>query len=942
MKSLCKIASLALAMVSLSASAQQMPPLPLDPEVRYGKLDNGLTYYIRHNEEPQQRANFYIAQKVGSVQEEENQRGLAHFLEHMCFNGTEHFEGNRIVKYCESIGVKFGQNLNAYTSTDETVYNINDVPTNIDSNIDSCLLILRDWSDGLLLLPEEIDKERGVIHEEWRMRTSGTSRILNRNLETIYPDSRYGKRMPIGLMSIVDNFKPQELRDYYEKWYRPDLQAIIVVGDIDVDDIEKRIKNTFSDIKMPENAAAYESYPVPDNEEAIYVIDKDPEVPNTMILIEMKSEAMTPEERSTMAYFINDFASDVISIAINQRLRELARNADCPFAAAEVGFGKFILSKTKDSFELYVIPKPGLDAEAVETAMKEIERARRFGITGTEIYRARQEVLSIVDKRNENRDKQKNSYYVNLYVRHFLDGNATPGIETETQIYQMIDKQIPEQAYSAMFAEASASVTKNFVLLGIYPDKEGVKMSTVEEMKKAVENARNAELEAFVDNVKDEPLIANMPKKGSIKSETAADYGYTLWTLSNGIKLYYKQTDFNNSEVLFRAMSFGGNARIAEADAATSLLFADIASNTGLGSFSGSELSKALAGKQVSLRPSFNGKTEMINGNSTPKDLRTLFEMLYLTFQGPTNDEDGYNSIINEYRTQLTNAASQPTYVFRDSLYATLYQHSPYAKQVTLNDIDKVSFDTYKRLYKERFQSAGDFDFYVTGAFNLDSLKTFAEQYLASLPGVKKREAYKNTPVKMAKGQKNNRFTRTMETPQAMMIQLWNGDINYTVKDDVVVNFLNSILDMRYTRTIREEAGFAYSVSVSGYVSASNDDSYIVQIVAPFTPSKCDSVLYLIRESIDDIAKDGVTEEEIDNVRKFELKSHEDNMRKNNYWSNCIVDKTFFGHDTAEGIEEYIKNITSNDIKTFINNVMLKDNNCTTVIMLPESFAEAE
>jgi len=940
MITLRKVALATLFSISVNSVAQQMPALPLDPDVRYGKLENGLTYYIRHNEEPRERANFYIAQKVGSVQEEESQRGLAHFLEHMCFNGTKHFPGNRIVKYCESIGVKFGQNLNAYTSTDETVYNIDDVPSTISSNIDSCLLILHDWSHDLLLESEEIDKERGVIHEEWRMRTSGTMRILERNLKTIYPGSRYGERMPIGLMSVIDNFKPQEIRNYYEKWYRPDLQSIIVVGDIDVDDIEQRIKTVFSDIEAPVNAAQYETYPVPNNNEPIYVIDKDPEVANTMIMLEFKTDALTPEQNGTMLHFVNDFASNVLATAINSRLGELARNEDCPYAAAGISFGRFILSKTKDAMELSIYPKPGMDVEAVEFAMKEIERARRFGITGTEIYRARQNVLSAIDKRYENKDKQNNSYYVNRYVRHFLDGASTPGIETETQIYKMIDQQIPEQAYSSMFAESAASVDTNFVFLALYPEKDGIATPTTDQIKNAVKNARNAELEAFVDNVKNEPLIANMPQRGSIKNEKAVEYGYTLWTLSNGVKLYLKQTDFNNSEVLFRGISFGGRSRIKAEDINTCLLFSNIASSTGLGSFTGAELEKALAGKQASLRLSLGSKSDQINGNSTPKDLRTLFEMLYLTFQGPTDDINGYNSIINNYRNELANAESQPMTTFRDSLYNTIYGHNPYAKMLKLSDLETVSFESYQKMYKERFQSAGDFDFYVTGAFDIDSLKIFAEQYLASLPGTKEREAYKNSSLRFAKGQINNRFARSMETPQAMLYQIWNGDMNYSIKNDVIVKFLGSILDMRYTKTIREDAGFAYSVSASGNVSASHDDSYTLEIVAPFTPSKCDSVLYLIRESIDDIAKNGVTADELDNVRKFELKDYDDNQRKNGYWTTCISDLTFLGIDTKNTLKEEIEKVTSDDIKNFVNNIMLKDNNCTNVIMLPENFEE--
>ena len=932
-----------LTLLPLAVSAQQQPmPLPLDPDVRYGKLENGLTYYVRHNEEPRERANFYIAQKVGSVQEEENQRGLAHFLEHMCFNGTTHFPDNRIVSYCESIGVKFGQNLNAYTSTDETVYNIDDVPTTNSANIDSCLLILRDWSDGLLLEPAEIDKERGVIHEEWRMRTSGFMRILNRNLETLYPSSRYGKRMPIGLMSIVDNFKPEELRAYYEKWYRPDLQAIIVVGDIDVDDVEQRIVKTFSSIEMPQNPAQYEYYPVPDNNAPIYVVDKDPEMRYTQILISFKQDPLSQDEASTILKELKDFSTAVVSEAFNTRLTELTRNADCPYTYAAINFGNYLLSKTKDEMGIVIVPKPNQDLVAIETVMKEVERARQFGITETELYRARQEVMSYAEKQYENRNKQKNSFFVDNYVRHFLEGNAFPGIELEYQLYQSFDKSLPTNVYNQIITEHAASVDTNFVLLGLYPEKDDIKLPTIEQVKQAIVNARNAQLTAYVDNVKDEPLIANLPKKGKIKSEKADYAGYTLLTLSNGIKLYYKQTDFDNTEVLMTAISMGGNTRIAKADYKNAKLFSDIANATGLGTFSGIELEKTLAGKQVTLRYNIGRTTETISGKSTPKDLRTLFEMTYLAFTNISNDVEGYNSVINDHRNALTNADKNPLNAFIDSANMTLYNHHPLVKRIKKEDLDNISYDVYKRIYTDRILNPGDFDFYFTGAISPDSIRLFAEQYIASLPKTKKREAYQKSELTYAQGVIENKFVRQMETPQAYAIQMWSGNTTYTVKNDVVVNFLASILDMRYTHTIREEAGISYTVSVSGSVSSDKNDSYLLQIVSPFRPAQSDSLLLLMRESIDDIAKNGVTTEEIENVRKFELKDYADSQRKNNYWQSVVVSKTFTGIDVRTGYEEALQSVTSDDIKDFVNNVMLRDNNCATVIMLPESFEETD
>ena len=470
---------LLVALLVLPAMAQQLPQLPMDKAVRYGKLPNGLTYYIRHNALPENRANFYIAQKVGSVQEEDNQRGLAHFLEHMCFNGTDNFPDDRLLKYCEGIGVKFGLNLNAYTSTDETVYNIDDVPVT-ENNVDSCLLILRDWADGLTLATKEIDKERGVIHEEWRMRSSASSRIFERNLPALYPGSRYGYRYPIGTMEVIDNFKPEELRAYYEKWYRPDLQGVIVVGDIDVEKVEAKIKALFSPIVMPENAAAYEHYPVPATSEPIYIIDKDKEQARAIIQVMFKDDPLPEELKNTPMFLAANYMNSVAASILNARLGEISQKPECPFIGAGGQDDNYMISKTMDAFTVGILPKPGKDAEALQAVMEEIERINRFGFTATEIIRAREEFLSGMERIYDNREKQKNSFYVPQYVRHFLEGDPIPDIETEYNTYKMLAPNIPAEAISAVFKEYTASTDTNFVCLAMYPEKEDVAVPTVE------------------------------------------------------------------------------------------------------------------------------------------------------------------------------------------------------------------------------------------------------------------------------------------------------------------------------------------------------------------------------------------------------------------------------------------------------------------------------
>lgn len=936
---------LLVALITMPAIAQQLPQLPMDKSVRYGKLPNGLTYYIRHNALPENRANFYIAQKVGSVQEEESQRGLAHFLEHMCFNGTDNFPDDKLLKFCERIGVKFGENLNAYTATDETVYNIDDVPVTDEANIDSCLLILRDWSDGLTLDPKEIDKERGVIHEEWRMRTSASNRMFERNLPTLYPGSRYGLRFPIGLMSVVDNFKPAELRAYYEKWYRPDLQGIIVVGDIDVDKMEAKIKATFSSIKMPENPAAYEHYPVPNNNEPIYIIDKDKEQTTSVVQIMFKQDPIPDQFKNTPAYLQMNYIKTLVCNTLNARLNEMSLKADCPFLGAGTQYGNYIMSKTKDAFSVFILPKPGKDAEAVQAVMQEIERAARFGFTATEISRASDEFISGIETIYNNRDKQKNSFYVPQYVRHFLEGDPIPDLETEFNAYKQMAQMMAQQQMTAPVASQVikayvANTDTNFVCMAMYPDKEGVTVPTVEQFKKAVAAAKTAKLEAYVDNVKNEPLVPALPAKGKIVKEEKADFGYTCWTLKNGARVFFKKTDFNDSEVQFRATSFGGESKIADKDIVNMKLMGDIIGSTGIGNFTSTELQKKLAGKQAYCGVALGPVTENLVGNSTPKDLRTLFELIYLRFQAPANDVDAYNNTIAYLKSTLENIEKNPQKAFSDSLNVTLWGHNPRKASIKLQDLEKADYNVIRRLYSERFNAAGDFDFFFTGAFDVDSLRAFTEQYIAPLKGVKSREKFVDLKVYPVTGVKTNHFYRSMETPQAQLVQIWSGANPYTLKEAFVVNTLGEILTQRYLKSIREDGGMAYSVGASAQASYGVRDQYTMQIYCPVKPEKLDSALQLMKQGIEDIAAKGVTEEELNKVKEFNLKTYADSQKKNGYWMNLIDAKVRWNKDIHNGYEEMVKSITSKDVQNFTKNVLLKQNNCVTVSMRPTDMTE--
>ena len=661
------------------AKAQQMGPIPVDDQVRVGKLDCGLTYYIRHNDYPEHRVNFYIAQRVGSIQEEESQRGLAHFLEHMAFNGSEHFngEGKSIIDYTRSLGVAFGKDLNAYTSIAETVYNINDVPSTRQSAIDSCLLILKDWSNGLLLTDEEIDKERGVIHEEWRLRRSAQQRMLENQLETLYPGSKYGKRMPIGLMSVVDNFKYNELRDYYHKWYRPDNQALVIVGDVDVDHIEAQIKELFKGLPAPDpNAAQVVDEPVPDNEEPIIVIDKDKEQQYSQVMVMFKHEAFPKEMKGDMVYMLTDYLTSMMGSMLNDRLSEKAQEPDCPYLQASAYDGNYLFANTVDAFTLGIMPKEGMAEAATQAVVTEAMRAAKHGFTATEYDRAKEEYLSRLERQYNERNKISNGRLAAQYYRNYLDNEPMPSIEQEYEIMKQLVPMIPVDLVNQMMPELISTDGKNLVVMNFNQEKDDAVYPTAEGLKTAVDAGLNAQVEAFVDNVKQEPLISKMPKKGKIKKESYnSQFDYKELELSNGARVILKKTNFKENEIRMVARARGGQSLYGENDLANVGLLSYITMMSGKGNFSFTELQKATAGKQASAGLSMNEYTDVVSGQSTVKDLETMFQLAYLTFTDIRKDEKSYGQLMGQLETMLKNQGLTPEQAFSDSVEYTLNNH---------------------------------------------------------------------------------------------------------------------------------------------------------------------------------------------------------------------------------------------------------------------------
>ncbi len=932
-----KIFAAFLLLAAGSVMAQGMGPIPVDPAVRTGKLDNGLTYYVRQNNYPEHRVNFYIAQRVGSLQEEESQRGLAHFLEHMAFNGSDNYKGNGVIDYTRTLGVDFGRDLNAYTSIDQTVYNINDVPSTRQSALDSCLLILRDWSCGLLLEDEEIDKERGVIHEEWRLRSSAMQRMLERNLEALYPGSKYGKRMPIGLMSVVDNFKYDELRNYYKKWYHPENQCIIVVGDIDLDYTEAKIKEMFSPITTSSFAAHVTPEAVPDNEQAIVVVDKDKEQQYDLVELCFKHEPVPDEMKGDIAYLVMDYVTDMMAEMLNKRLSEKAQEPDCPFIQAFGSDGTYIFSRPMDAFTLYGVAKEGQAEATMKVLIEEARRAAEFGFTATEYARARAEYLSKLEDQYNNRTKITNERYGRSYVANYLEKDPIPSIEDEYKIMNMIAPNIPVDAVNSLLPELISKDDKNVVLEAFLNEKEGREYPTTESLKASFDAGRQTKLEAFVDNVKDEPLMSALPTPGKIVRETEnTKLGYKELELSNGAKVILKKTDFKDDEIQYYAEAKGGSSLYDQKDWANFELYDALVGYSGLGEFDNKELEKALAGKKVNVDLSMGTYYDRLRGNSTVKDLETLFQLNYLYFTNIKKDEKSVASLMSLLETTLKNKGLTPEAVYADSVSYTMGNHHWRSKPFNLEDLAGVNYDRILEMAKQTTANAGKFTFYFVGSFDEAVIKGYIEQYIASLPGTGKTSAYKNV-ASLPKGEVLNHFSRKMETPKAIARMYWtNTTLPYTLSNSVIADVAGQLLDMVYLQKIREDAGAAYSAGAVGNVKFEGDDvtTSLVGIV-PMKPEKAQEALKIMRE---EFARMGTmaSEENLLKVKEVLIKDAETNAKKNSHWVNVLSMYVDRGIDLETDYVETVKNLKITDVTNWVRNFLILPGNKVEVVMMPE------
>ena len=914
--------------------------LPKDPAIRTGKLKNGMTYYLRHNAKEKGLADFYIAQRVGSILEEPRQRGLAHFLEHMAFNGTKHFPGKGkqlgIVPWCETVGVKFGANLNAYTSVDQTVYNISSVPLKREGIIDSCLLILNDWSHFLLLEDQEIDKERGVIHEEWRTRRAGkaVSRLMENATPFIYKGSKYEDCMPIGSMDIVDHFPYKDLRDYYHKWYRPDLQGIVVVGDIDVDKVEKKIKKLFSKIPMPKNAAERIYYPVPDNDTMMVNIQKDKEQPVVLVHLYMKRDATPDAEKNRESYVRAGYIDGLISAMVNSRLADVRQQANPPFMSASGRGGTFFISRVKEAFSMSVSCKQENILGGLMTAIAVTERARQHGFTQTELDRVKKTYLAGAERGYEGRNDRRNSHYVNQCIQNFLANEPLMSSEQRYELMKKLDREVTldevNQAVDKLISD------KNQVVVVYAPDKADVVLPTEDQIRQVILTMQQQQFPPYEEEQLADQLLSQLPKAGSIVSEKPYKHGFVEMTLSNGMKVYVKKTDFVADGVQIKIHGEGGLSLYGDEDIPNFPFVSSAVTEAGIGQFDAATLRKMLTGKSIRYGVSVGQRGQSYAATGSVKSLQTMLELAYLHFTQPRRDTEAFEGLMNRTRSFLANRNASPKVDYNDSIAAIVYGHHPRVQPMTIEKLNKANYDRILQLYRERFADASNFKAVIVGNVDMDALRQMLCQYLASLPAIHKNEQtnWKNIAM-IVPGESVHVFKKKMATPLANVTILYSANVPFTPQSDLELDFLKRVLQVCYTDSVREEKGGTYGVGVSFDLDKDDDPNGSLKISYNADPNRYEELNPIIYQQLKNIADHGPAESTMQKIKQFLVKQYKQVVITNDYWDYVIWheldDDTDFDTDYCKLVE----NMKGSDVQRMAQK-LLNGKRCIEVTMLSE------
>lgn len=902
--------------------------IPVDSKITTGTLENGLTYYIRKNKMPENRAELRLVVKAGSILEDKDQLGLAHFLEHMAFNGTENFAKNDLISYLQSIGVKFGADLNAYTSFDETVY-ILPIPTDDSKILNQSFQILEDWAHRLTFDPAQIDSERGIVIEEWRTGRGANQRMRDQTLPILLKDSRYADRLPIGNLESLENFSHESLKRFYKDWYRPDLMAVIVVGDIDIGEIEEKIKTHFSTLQNPEKPRPRADYNVPDHEETLVTIASDEEATFSTISLYIKNDQ---EKESTLRDYYKSLLHVFYASMLSQRLQEIAQQPSPPFIYAGASYGGFI--GKKDAFTAMANVKEGEFLKGLESLLTEIERVKRYGFTAPELERFKKDFLSYYEQAYNERDKSQSRNYADEYIRNFLNDEPIPGIEFEYEFAKKYLGQISLEEINTLSAKYFRPDNRVVVVNG----PSSASLPTREEILQILNEASVQHVSPYIDSVTGAKLLSEVPSAGTIVSEKQiSEVEVTELVLSNGAKVVLKPTDFKNDEINMTAWSQGGSSLYPDEDYQSASNADAIVNECGVGNYSPTDLQKILAGKTANVRPFIATLSEGMNGNCSPKDMETMFQLLYLYFTAPNKNRDLFQSYIDKNKALYKNLLANPTYYFYNESAKVMSQNHPRGGQFpTEHDWDKIDFDRSFEIFKERFGNAGDFTFAFVGNFKIDSIKPLINQYIASLPGKDAEETWKDLGIRPPSGVVKKDILKGYDPKSNVSIR-FHGKYTYDRMENHLVRSLSDAMNILLIEKIREEASGVYGISASANTSKNPYENYTISINFPCSPENSDTLSAAVFDVLKKIQREGIDEAVTQKVIEAQKREMEVKIKQNGYWMGALKYSYEYGYDPADIInyEDRINGVTKEKLQQ-VAKKYINFNNYIYLRLLPE------
>jgi zinc protease len=912
-------------------------PIPPDQNIRIGKLDNGLTYYIKYNKKPEQRMEMRLAVNTGSICETDGQQGLAHFCEHMCFNGTKNFPSNKIVDMLEEMGVKFGAEINASTSFDQTIYMLK-IPTDKVEWINRGFQVLEDWAHQVSLDETEIDKERGVIVEEWRLGLGADDRMMQKYLPVLLKGSRYAERLPIGKVEVIEKFPYDTLRNFYNTWYRPDLMAVVIVGDIDPKLAEEKVKEYFGRIPARNGQKERVEYSVPENDQPLISVVTDKEASGFDIQIMFKHQ-----KANSISYtdYRNQLMRTLYTNILSARFAELSQKPDAPFLFAGPGYGSFV-GRSIDVYSLYAGAKENQMDKCIDVLLTENEKARQFGVTASELERGKKNILAMYEKLAKESDKTESGNFADEFIRNFLDKECIPGIIKE---FEIVKEFLPGITLEEVNKTGQALTTdKNMIVLITAQEKAGVNVPREEQVAELIKSVRSKKVEAYVDKLSDAPILNQLPAGSAVVKKTEnTDFGFTELLFGNGVKMILKPTDYKNDEILLSAYSPGGLSLYPDKDIMSAMLAATIVTQSGLGDYNLTDLQKKLSGNTAKLAPFINELREGFNGSCSPKDLETMLQLNYLYFTKIRRDDDVFKSYISRMKNVIKPMRAVPRVIFSDTLSKIVSMNSPRVINLpTEAQLDQVDLDKIIQIFKERFANAADFTYFLVGNFDKNEVIPLLEKYIGGLPSVKGKEKWKDVSPEFPDGRVIVDVPKNSE-PQGMVAMIWNGDFRWKPYDRQGFAMLMDILSIKSREAMREDQGGVYGVSVDGNATKYPKPEYTIQSSWGCKPENIDKLSQTLIDEMVKLKNDGPEEADMNKVKETLLRERETQVKQNNFWISYLQNHYLYGNKilTLEEYTSLINSFTAADIRK-IANKYLDTENYVKVTLSPKEKADTK